>query len=147
MSVSAPVVVNLQIPGTLSTSSVAAFAAPFSGKIAAAYAAVTTAPVGSALTANVLVGADTAAAISIAASGTSDEGSLTAANCDFVKGSIITLDVTAVGSGTAGANMTLSLVLEATPSDDATFAAPVAGAHDHRFGQPANDYADFHDPN
>ena len=147
MSVAAPVVVNLQIPGTLATTSEVKMAAPFSGKITAAYAAVTTAPVGSALTANVLVGADTAAAFSIAAAGNNDEATLTAANCDFVKGSIITLDITGIGSGTAGSNITASLVLEATPSDDATYAAPVNEAHDHRFGQPANDLADFHDAN
>ena len=147
MSVSAPVVVNLQIPGTLATTSEVKMAAPFSGKITAAYAAVTTAPAGSALTASVLVAGNTAAAFSIAAAGNNDEATLTAANCDFVKGSIITLDITAVGSGTAGSNITASLVLEATPSDAATFAAPVANAHDHRFGQPASDYSTYHDPN
>lgn len=147
MSVSAPVMVNLQIPGTLSTSSVASFAAPFSGKITAAYVAVTTAPAGSALTADLIVDGSTAGALSVAAGSSTDEATLTAANCTFVKGNVITLDVTAVGSGTAGANATLSLVLEATASDDATFGAPVALAHDHRFGQPASDYATYHDAN
>lgn len=147
MSVSAPVVVNLQIPGTLATTSEVKMAAPFSGKITAAYVAVTTAPAGSALTADLKVGSSTAGAFSIAAGGTNDEATLTAANCAFVKGDIITLDITAVGSGTAGSNIAASLVLEATPSDDATYAAPVSLAHDHRFGQPASDYSTYHDAN
>lgn len=147
MSVSAPVMVNLQIPGTLSTASIAKFAAPFSGKITAAYVAVTTAPAGSALNADIITANGTAGAVSVSAGAYSDEATLTAANCTFVKGGIITLDVTAVGSGTAGANATLSLVLEATPSNDATFGAPVDNGHDHRFGQPSGDYGTYHDAN
>ena len=100
-----PVVLNLQIPGTLATTSEVKMAAPFSGKIVGAWAAVTTAPVGSALTADLKVGSDVAAAFSIAAAGTSDDGTLTAANCDFAAGDIVTLDITGIGSGTAGSNI------------------------------------------
>jgi hypothetical protein len=107
-------------------------AAPFSGKIVAAWAAVTTAPVGSALTADLKVGADTAAAFSIAAGGNTDEATLTAANVDFDKGDIITLDITAIGSGTAGSNIVASVMVEAEA--DAT---AVAIEPDNRFGQPA----------
>lgn len=114
----APQTITMTIPGTLATSSIVTMAMPFKGKIIGGYVAVTTAPVGSALTADLKVGSDVAAAFSIAAAGTSDEGTLTAANCDFIKGDLVSLDVSAVGSGTAGANMTVSFIVEAL--DDAS---------------------------
>lgn len=104
-SLSAPATITLGIPGTLSTSSEVKVRMPFDGYITSATVAVTTAPAGSALTADLKVGSNVAAAFSIAADGTSDDGTLTAANCDFVAGDILTLDVSAVGSGTAGANI------------------------------------------
>lgn len=130
MSVSAPVVVNLQIPGTLATTSEVKMAAPFSGKIVGAWAAVTTAPVGSALTAQVLVNTTVAAELSIAAGGNNDEATVTEANASFVKGDILVLDITGIGSGTAGANIVASVLVEA--SSDAT---AVAIEPDNRFGQ------------
>jgi hypothetical protein len=123
-------VLTLQVPGTLSTSTDVKVVAPVSGKITAAYAAVTTAPVGSALTATVLNGADTAVAFSIAAAGTTDDGTLTAANCSFDKGDVITVDVTAVGSTTAGANLVVSLAIEV----DAEETTPITISPDNRFG-------------
>lgn len=120
----APQTITLTIPGTLSTSSIVSAAMPFKGKIIGGYVAVTTAPVGSALTADLKVGSDVAAAFSIAAAGTSDEGTLTVANCDFAKGDVVSLDVSAVGSGTAGANMTVAFIVEAL--DDATHTADVS---------------------
>ena len=110
----APETITLTIPGSLSTSSIVTMAMPFKGVITDAYVAVTTAPVGSALTADLKVGSDVAAAFSIAAAGTSDEGTLTAANCDFAKGALVSLDVSAVGSGTAGSNMTVSFTVNAS---------------------------------
>lgn len=124
-----PAVINLQIAGVLATSSEVKMAAPFSGKIVGAYVAVTTAPVGSALTASILVGSDTAAAFSIAAAGTNDEATLTAANVDFNKGDILTLDIVAVGSSTAGSNIVASILVEAEA--DAT---SIAIEPDNRFG-------------
>ena len=110
-AVSAPNTITLTIPGTLSTSSVVSAAMPFDGTITGAYVAVTTAPAGSALTADLKVGSDVAAAFSIAAAGTSDEGTITAANADFAKGDVVSLDVSAVGSGTAGANITVAFTV------------------------------------
>ena len=124
-----PAVINLQIAGVLATSSEVKMAAPFSGKIVGAYVAVTTAPVGSALTASILVGSDTAAAFSIAAAGTSDEATLTAANVDFNKGDILTLDILAVGSGTAGSNIVASILVEAEADATSITISP-----DNRFG-------------
>lgn len=125
MAINAPATITLTIPGVLATTSIVSAAMPFKGRILDAYVAVTTAPVGSALTADLKVGADVAAAFSIAAAGTSDQGTLTAANCDFAKGDVISLDVSAVGSSTAGSNMTVAFVVaeesEATHVADASY--------------------------
>ena len=124
-----PAVINLQIAGVLATSSEVKMAAPFSGKIVGAYVAVTTAPVGSALTASILVGSDTAAAFSIAAAGTNDEATLTDANVDFNKGDILTLDILTVGSSTAGSNIVASILVEAEADATSITIEP-----DNRFG-------------
>lgn len=110
----APETITMNIAGTLATSSIVTMAMPYKGVITGAYVAVTTAPVGSALTADLKVGSDVAAAFSIAAAGTSDEGTLTAANVDFAKGDLVSLDVSAVGSSTAGSNITVSFTVNAS---------------------------------
>ena len=112
-TVLAPTTITLNIAGTLSASSIVTMAMPFAGRITGAYVAVTTAPVGSVLTADLKVGSDVAAAFSIAAAGTSDEATLTSANCDFAAGDLVHLDVSAVGSSTAGANMTVAFTVTA----------------------------------
>ena len=112
-TVLAPTTITLNIAGGLATSSIVTMAMPFAGKITGAYVAVTTAPAGSALTADLKVGSDVAATFSIAAAGTSDEGALTAANCDFLAGDLVSLDVSAVGSGTAGSNATVAFTVTA----------------------------------
>jgi hypothetical protein len=125
MSIIAPQTITLTIPGTLTTNSIVTAAMPFKGVITDAYVAVTTAPTGAALTADLKVGTDVAAAFSIAINGTSDQGSLTAANVDFAKGALISLDVSQIGSSTAGANMTVAFtvveVSEATHTADASY--------------------------
>ena len=151
MSQVAPTVLTLAIPGTANASTgILSVVAPFSGKIVGAHLAVTTAPVGSALTADLKVGANVAGAFSIAAASTSDEATLNADYVNFAKGQLITLDVTAVGSGTAGSNVAASVLVDYVAdgldrSDAAFVVASVSSGHDHRFGQPAND-DDFHDP-
>lgn len=110
-AVLAPTTVVIGIPGTLSTSSLVSVALPFGGYITGAYVAVTGAPAGSALTADLKVGSNVAAAFSIAAGGFSDEGTLTAVNCGFAAGQVISLDVSAIGSGTAGSNMTVAFTV------------------------------------
>jgi hypothetical protein len=110
-AVLAPTTIVLGIPGTLSTSSLVSVALPFNGRITGAYVAVTGAPQGSALTADLKVGSDVAAAFSIAAAGYVGAGTLTAANTDFVAGDLISLDVSAVGSGGAGTNMTVAFTV------------------------------------
>jgi hypothetical protein len=110
-SVLAPSTITLTIDGGLATTSIVTMAMPFSGRITDAWVAVTTAPVGSALTADLKVGSDVAAAFSIAAAGTSDQGTLTDANCDFNAGDLVSLDVSAVGSGTAGSGITVAFTV------------------------------------
>jgi hypothetical protein len=107
----APTTIVLGIPGTLTTNSLVSVALPFNGRITGAYVAVTGAPLGSALTADLKVGSDVAAAFSIAAAGYVDAGTLTEANTDFVAGDLISLDVSAVGSGAAGTNMTVAFTV------------------------------------
>ena len=124
-----PAVINLQIAGVLATTSEVKMAAPFSGRIIGAYVAVTTVPTGAALTASILVGADTAAAFSIAISGTSDEATLTAANVDFNKGDLITLDIVTVGGTVTGSNIVASILVEAEADATSITISP-----DNRFG-------------
>lgn len=114
-------IVTLTIPGTLTTSSIVTMAMPFKGTIVGAHVAVTTAPTGAALTADLKVGSNVAAAFSIAINGTSDEGTLTPANCGFTAGSLVSLDVSQIGSSVAGANMTVSFLV--TSADDAAHVA------------------------
>lgn len=110
----APTTIVLGIPGTLTTNSLVTMAMPFSGKITGAFLAVTGAPTGAALTADLKVGTNVAAAFSITAAGYSDEATLTAANVGFVKGDSVHLDVSGIGSGSAGANATVAFtVIEA----------------------------------
>jgi hypothetical protein len=110
-AVLAPTTITLTIPGVLTTNSIVKMAMPFAGKITGAYVAVTTAPTGAALTADLKRGSDVAATFSIAINSTSDEGALTAANVDFAQGEIVALDVSQIGSGTAGSNMTVAFTV------------------------------------
>lgn len=109
----APTTITMNIAGGLATSSIVTMAMPFEGIITGAYVAVTTAPVGSALTADLKIGSNVAAVFSIAAAGTSDEGALSAqaSNLTFTKGALVHLDVSAVGSSTAGSNMTVAFTV------------------------------------
>jgi len=75
----APTTITLTIDGTLSTNSIATMAMPYNGTITGATVAVTTAPAGSALTADLKVGAGVAVSTSIAAAGTSATGVLNTA--------------------------------------------------------------------
>lgn len=107
----APQTITLTIPGTLATSSIVTVAMPFKGYITDAFLAVTGAPAGSALTADLKVGATVAGVFSIAAAGFSDQATLTPANVGFAKGALVSLDVSAVGSGTAGTGATVSFTV------------------------------------
>jgi hypothetical protein len=109
-----PSVITAQIDGTLSTSSVVKFVMPFKGRVAGGHAAVTTAPAGSALTFDLKKGSTVMGAFSIAAGASTDEiaMSTTEAYTAFAAGEVLEIDVTAVGSGTAGANLMVTLVVD-----------------------------------
>ena len=79
-AVLAPTTITMTIDGGLATTSIVTMAMPFAGRITAAWVACTTAPVGSALVSDLKVGSGVAAAFSIAAAGTSDEGALNTAS-------------------------------------------------------------------
>jgi hypothetical protein len=62
---------------------------------------------------------------------------------EVAKGDIITLDCDQkAGTGGFGFNLVLSYIPSVNAETD-----PTELAHDHRFGQPANDYNNFHDAN
>lgn len=110
-----PSTVTAQIPGTLATSSEVSFVMPFKGRLAGGAAAVTTAPAGSALTFDIKKGATVMGSFSIAAGASSDDAialSATEADVTFNAGQVLTVDVSAVGSGTAGANLMVTLVVD-----------------------------------
>lgn len=110
-----PSTVTAQIPGTLATSSEVKFVMPFKGRLAGGAAAVTTAPVGSALTLDIKKGSTVMGSFSIADGASSDDAialSATEANTTFNAGQVLTVDVSAVGSGTAGANLMVTLVVD-----------------------------------
>lgn len=110
-----PSTVTAQIPGTLSTSSEVKFVMPFKGRLAGGAAAVTTAPAGSALTLDIKKGTTVMGTFSIAAGASSDDAialSATEADATFAAGEVLTVDVSAVGSGTAGANLMVTLVVD-----------------------------------
>ena len=107
----APTTITMNIAGGLTSSSIVTMAMPFAGRITDAWVAVTTAPVGAVLTADLKVGSDVAAAFSIAAAGTSDQGTLTTANCDFAAGALVSLDVSAAAGSPAGSNMTVAFTV------------------------------------
>jgi hypothetical protein len=112
MSASAPTVINLQVPGTIATTSAVAMRMPFDGRIVGLTAAVGTAPVGSALTLDIKTGTTVKGAVSIAAGAVSAAGTLVASQDLFAQGAVVEVDVTAVGSSTAGANLVVTLVVD-----------------------------------
>lgn len=110
-----PSTVTAQIPGELTASSDVKFVMPFKGRLAGGAAAVTTAPVGSALTLDIKKGSTVMGAFSIADGASSDDAialSATESYTTFAAGEVLTVDVSAVGSGTAGSNLMVTLVVD-----------------------------------
>ena len=110
-----PSTVTAQIPGTLATTSTVKFVMPFKGRLAGGACAVTTAPVGAALTADIKKGSTVMGTFSIADGAASDDAialSSTEANTTFAAGQVLEVDLTQVGSSTAGANLMVTLVVD-----------------------------------
>lgn len=110
-----PSTVTATIVGTLATTSSTKFILPFAGRIASGMAVVGTAPAGSALTFDVKKGTTVMGSFSIAAGATTDTTIALAASeahQKFAAGEVLEIDVTAVGSGTAGADLSVTLVID-----------------------------------
>ena len=76
---------------------------------------MTTAPVGAALTLDIKKGSTVMGVFSIAAGASSDDAialSATEAYTTFAAGEVVTVDVSQVGSSTAGANLMVTLVVD-----------------------------------
>jgi hypothetical protein len=107
-------VVTLQREGTLTAAAgLASFRAPFAGKVTGVTVAVLTAPVGASLIVDVNKGGTTlyttqANRPTIAAGTSSATASLPDVT-EFAAGDVITVDVDQIGSGTAGAGLTVAI--------------------------------------
>lgn len=118
MSVNLPAVLNGGVAGLLAAGAgQITFAAPFAGRVRWITAAVGTAPVGSAITLDVNVNGTSVFATNptIADGATSGAGTdvvATEADRDFNVGDLITVDIDAVGSTTAGSDLVVSLVVD-----------------------------------
>ena len=121
MSESAPASIVLSVTGVVATTSKAAVRMPHAGTIRSITTAVTTAPVGSALVCDVNIAGTTVFTTqgnrpSIAASEFSDNSAAIEAGT-FAAGDVISVDVDAVGSGTAGANLSVLVTYDMVAAD------------------------------
>ena len=110
-----PSTVTVQIPGTLSTSSEAAIVMPFKGRLAGGACAVTTAPTAAALTLDIKKGNTVMGTFLVASDTLSDSAislSATEAYTTFAAGEVLKVDVSQVGATEAGANLTVTLVVD-----------------------------------
>lgn len=111
MSASAPSLLAMTVTGAVATTSTAVMRMPFDARVRAITAAVGTAPVGSTLNGTVRKATASGTVIgtwSIAAGATSAVATLnTATTSDMLtEGDLVVLVVAAVGSSTAGSNLT-----------------------------------------
>jgi hypothetical protein len=114
-------VAQLQVEGTLATgTNVERWVAPVSGVITNATAGLKTAPTGAALQFNVKVNSNTVWSASMAVNSTTATAEVTPTK--FAAGDVISINVTQVGSSTAGAGLEVNLAFEGASSD----AGPVA---------------------
>lgn len=122
-----PTVLTVTLAGAQTARAAAAsIAAPFNGKIVSVSAAAGTAPVGADMLIDVNVGGTSvfdvdADRVTIADGAQTDVADATgaAADTDFAQGALITVDVDQVGSGTAGSDVTVCIVIDAdtNPTD------------------------------
>ena len=110
-----PSTVSAGIPGTLAAANKVSFVMPFKGRIAGGACAVTTAPTGGPLRVDIKKGNTVMGDFEIAAAAFSDSAitlSSTEAYTEFTAGQIITAEVSLVGTTVAGANLTVTLVVD-----------------------------------
>jgi hypothetical protein len=117
----APASIVLSVTGAVATTSKAAVRMPHAGTIRSITTAVTTAPTGAALIADVNIGGTTvfttqANRPSIAINGFSDNSDAIEAGT-FAAGDVISVDVDQVGSSVAGANLSVLVTYDMVAAD------------------------------
>lgn len=123
MSASIPVLLPLTVTGTVATTSTVVVRVPVVSRVREVTVAVGTAPAGSALTGTVRKATSSGtvvATFSIAASATSAVATVSSTDGadEIAEGDLLVLVVAAVGSGTAGSNLTALVQLDGSADQD-----------------------------
>ena len=123
MSASIPVLLPLTVTGTVATTSTVVVRVPVAARVRDVTVAVGTAPVGSALTGTVRKATSSGtvvATFSIAAAATSAVATLSSTDGadEIAEGDLLVLVVAAVGSSTAGSNLTALVELDCSADQD-----------------------------
>lgn len=137
MSASAPLLLPMTVNGTVATTSTVVVRTPVAGRVRAITVAAGTAPVGSVLSGTVRKATAAGTVIgtwSIAASATSAVATMSSTDGadELAEGDLVHLVVGAVGSGTAGANLTALLQIDQSADQDGSDVVSVAvlrGSH------------------
>lgn len=125
MSASAPSVLALTVTGAVATTSTAVARMPFGARVRAITVAVGTAPVGSTLNGTVrkaTSGGTVVGTWSIAAAATSASATMSAVDGadELAADDLLVLVVAAVGSSTAGSNLTALVQMDQSADQDGT---------------------------
>jgi hypothetical protein len=123
MSASIPVLLPLTVTGAVATTSTVVARVPVGSRVRNVTVAVGTAPVGSALTGTVrkaTAAGTVVATFSIAAAATSAVATVSTVDGadEIAEGDLLHLVVAAVGSGTAGSNLTALVQLDGSADQD-----------------------------
>jgi hypothetical protein len=123
MSASAPLLLPMTVTGTCATTSTVVVRTPVSGRVRAITAAVGTAPVGSVLSGTVRKATSSGTVIgtwSIAAGATSAVATISTVDGadELAEDDLVLLVVGAVGSSTAGSNLTALLHIDQSADQD-----------------------------
>lgn len=123
MSASIPVLLPLTVGGVVATTSTVVVRVPVAARVREVTVAVGTAPAGSALTGTVrkaTAAGTVVATFSIAAAATSAVATLSTVDGadEIAEGDLLHLVVAAVGSGTAGSNLTALVELDGSADQD-----------------------------
>ena len=123
MSASIPVLLPLTVGGAVATTSTVVVSVPVAARVREVTVAVGTAPVGSALTGTVRKATSSGtvvATFSIAAAATSAVATVSSTDGadEIAEGDLLVLVVAAVGSSTAGSNLTALVELDGSADQD-----------------------------
>lgn len=131
MSASAPLLLPMTVTGTVATTSTVVVRTPVAGRVRGITAAVGTAPVGSVLSGTVRKTSSSGTVIgtwSIAAGATSAVATMSSTDGadELAADDLVVLVVGAVGSGTAGSNLTALLHVDQSADQDGEDVVSVA---------------------